>query len=214
MNTTIVTITGPSCAGKSTLEKLLKVRGFENAISTTTRSIRESDGEKNGESYFFVDKSEFKRLEAQNAFMESVEFNGNYYGVTAKEIERLFSLSKNVVIVCEPDGKSQILSYAEKHGLKVYSVFVDNPLSVICERFVRRFTTAIILGGPVDLNKSVESYSTRMAEMMTAERSWAVAAECGIDHYDLVISKFGEAEKDQVANLIWHAIKIKGGQYA
>ena len=33
----IVTLTGPSCAGKSTLEAMLKARGFENVISTTTR---------------------------------------------------------------------------------------------------------------------------------------------------------------------------------
>ena len=38
----IVTLTGPSCAGKSTLEKMLVKLGFSNAISTTTRQPRAS----------------------------------------------------------------------------------------------------------------------------------------------------------------------------
>ena len=133
MNPFIVSLTGPSCAGKSTLEQALKTAGFENVISTTTRAPRA--GEIDGQSYYFIDKSEFKRLRDTGAFIETVEFNGNYYGVLASEIERLSLMGKPIVVIVEPEGLRQIVAYCRTHDWPLMKVFVGNPGVVIAKRF-------------------------------------------------------------------------------
>lgn len=49
---------GPSCSGKTTLQKELEQRGWERIISYTTRPMR--PGETNHHSYHFISDEEFK----------------------------------------------------------------------------------------------------------------------------------------------------------
>ncbi len=171
---TILTLTGPSCSGKSTLEKMLKQAGFENVISTTTRPMRE--GEVDGKSYYFISKSEFKRLAAMDAFVETVEFNGNFYGVGAQEVERVFAMNRPVVVVVEPEGLRQIREYANKNGWRHIAVFINNPPEVIAQRFLDRmisdFSKAL---GKQDgsAGKVVTTYVQRLGVMMGEETKWA-----------------------------------------
>jgi guanylate kinase len=51
MNNTLITLTGPSCAGKTTLEDRLIKAGFDRVISNTTRAPRR--GEIDGVHYHF-----------------------------------------------------------------------------------------------------------------------------------------------------------------
>ena len=169
---TILTLTGPSCSGKSTLEKMLKQAGFENVISTTTRPMRE--GEVNGKSYYFVDKSEFKRLAACDAFVETVHFNGNYYGVSAKEVERVFAMNRPVVVVVEPEGLRQIREYAAKNGWRHIAVFINNPPEVIAHRFLERMLSDFTLAlGKGTASTILDTYSKRLGVMMGDETKWA-----------------------------------------
>jgi guanylate kinase len=169
---TILTLTGPSCSGKSTLEKMLKQAGFENVISTTTRPMRE--GEVNGKSYYFIDKSEFKRLDACGAFVETVHFNGNYYGVSAKEVERVFAMNRPVVVVVEPEGLRQIREYAAKNGWRHIAVFINNPPEVIAHRFLERMLSDFTLAlGKGTAGAILDTYSKRLGVMMGDETKWA-----------------------------------------
>lgn len=195
MKKIIVTLTGPSCAGKSTLERMLKRVGFENVISTTTRPMR--GGEVEGQSYHFISKSEFKRLEAQGAFVETVYFNGNYYGISVAEIERVFALGKPVVAVVEPSGLKQIRPFAKDRGWEVFSVWINNPDIVIAERFLRRFD-----GEPV-IGRSIQTYASRLATMMSKERAWVI--EAAMDDgtlYELNLDTFDERNDLQVSDQI------------
>jgi len=169
---TILTLTGPSCSGKSTLEKMLKQAGFENVISTTTRPMRE--GEVNGKSYYFIDKSEFKRLAACDAFVETVHFNGNFYGVSAKEVERVFAMNRPVVVVVEPEGLRQIREYAAKNGWRHIAVFINNPPEVIAHRFLERMLSDFTLAlGKGTAGAILDTYSKRLGVMLKDECHWA-----------------------------------------
>lgn len=165
----IVTLTGPSCAGKTTLEQRLKDEGFVNIISHTTRTPRA--GEEAGKSYYFIDKSEFKRLEAVGFFVESVYFNGNHYGVSAAEIKRAADQNKPVVVIVEPEGLKQIRAYCNLHGWDVYSVFIDNPGHVIAERFLERALSDIMMAEHADAATSI--YAKRLGVMLKDECHWA-----------------------------------------
>ena len=48
----MIIITGASCSGKTTAARILKEKGYKEAISHTNRPIR--DGEKDGVDYNFV----------------------------------------------------------------------------------------------------------------------------------------------------------------
>jgi guanylate kinase len=195
----IVTLTGPSCAGKSTLEARLKDRGFVNVISTTTRAPRA--GEANGKSYYFTDRESFQRMRDEGAFVENVEFNGELYGVSAQEIRRVADLGKPIVVVVEPEGLVQIRHYAFQHGWEIQNVFVGNPPGVIASRFVKRlladFTMAMATPGKAD--SVIDSYSRRLGVMLEREVHWAedVGPLCNI-----WLHRFDESNIEEVVGLI------------
>jgi len=177
----IVTLTGPSCAGKTTLEGLLKAEGLVSLTSTTTRPPRE--GEVDGENYHFVDGSMFKRLEAQGAFIEHVKFGSHYYGLTAREIATAFESDKDVVLVCEPIGMRQIAVWAENNDARHIPVYVDNPSEVIAERFLKRagidIAEAMIHKDPAAAAAVTKGYAGRLSEMLSTEQSWAKLIQGG-----------------------------------
>jgi guanylate kinase len=175
MSGVIITITGPSCAGKTHLEaQLLKEPGFARIVSHTTRPMRE--GEVNGREYHFTDKSQFKRLRDQGFFAETAMFAGNYYGGEARQFQGILNLGKNVVVVCEPNGREQIIAFAERKGLRLLPVFVTNPTDVIADRFIQRllgeWSLKIGKGGEA-LSDVMHSYTQRLDAMLSEEREWA-----------------------------------------
>lgn len=196
----IVTLTGPSCAGKTTLEKRLNETGFARVISHTTRQPRA--GEENGTSYYFIDKSEFKRLEATGFFVESVHFNGNYYGVSAQEIQRVADMGKPIVVIVEPEGLKQIRAYCHQRGWNIFSVFIDNPGEVIARRFLERmlgdFSMSIGKGGEA-AKGVIETYSKRLGVMIKDECWWGedVGPLC-----DLWLHEFDERHTENVVEQI------------
>ena len=204
MSNLIVTLTGPSCAGKSTLESLLKKRGFVNVVSTTTRPPRL--GEVQGKNYDFVSKEWFLSLESNGRLIESVYFNGYFYGVTETEIERVFREDKPVVIVVEPSGQEQIKQFAKKKNWQVYSIFVTNPALIIAQRFLERVITDFEFAenkGTVLL-----AQSSRLAAMLTEERHWiANAGKEG--RYDLFMGQFDEMNSESVVDEIIKRARLR-----
>ena len=194
----IVTLTGPSCAGKSTLAKMLVKRCFSNAISTTTRQPRAGDVD--GESYYFVTREGFEQGVALGNFVENVEFGGNYYGLSVPEVMRLKEEGKPIVVVCEPIGQKQIAAWCKANGFPIFSVFVDNPEQVIAQRFISRLSEEAMQGLGID-EKTIGSYAGRMKEMMTTERCWVGEAWAG-DIYNLRVSEFNEANCDEIADIV------------
>lgn len=172
----IVILTGPTCAGKTTLEKLLVEAGMLNMISTTTRERRE--GEVDGINYYFVSKSRFQSLLENNSLVEHVEFDGNSYGLSRAEVLRSARMGRPLVVVAEPNGRDQILKYCRDNGWGCHTIYVGNPSVVIAERFLKRLRT--------DLNKCVtdaevtavtQRYAGRLQQMLTTEREWVREAE-------------------------------------
>lgn len=191
----ILTLTGPSCAGKTTLERKLKEVGFEPVISTTTRPIRE--GEINGENYYYVTREEFAELIGHDRLIEHIEFGGNCYGISREEIQRVFDNHKPIVIVVEPQGLKQIKEYSKKMGWEVYSVFVDNPPKVIAGRFLKRFIDDV--KNATNENDIYKVYTSRLADIMTIEAAWRVEAyNSRSDLYSVVIDAFDETNDRQI----------------
>ena len=196
----IVTITGPSCAGKTTLEAMLVERGLSRAISTTTRPKRE--GETDGGAYYFIERDHFEDGVAAGGFVEHVEFCGNYYGLAVSEVDRLTALGKPIVVVCEPVGQKQIAKWCKANGHNLYAVFVDNPPEVIFERLLERTVSEVIGDRNGKQNSIVSTYAHRLSEMVTTEAAWCEEAWKGDSNYNLRLSEFNDGNDRLVADMI------------
>lgn len=190
MKPIIVTLTGPSCAGKTTLERMLQARGYEPVVSTTTRSPRH--GELDGTAYHFITEERFAQMAENNELVESVEFNGCHYGLSRAEVERVAKRGSPVVMVVEPQGHKQVKRYCQENGWAMLSVWVGNPREVILRRFMKRF--AILLECSKNRTGLIERESQRLNTMFEVEAAWV--AEAFMDQskraiYDLQLAEFG-----------------------
>lgn len=212
MSKVVFTLTGPTCGGKSTLEERLLREGFSKVISTTTRPQR--TGDVDGEQYYFTNPTRFAAMVENGEMAEHVNFGGNYYGASKAEFEKGFAAGKPVVVVCEPIGRRQFEVFAEKEGWSLVRVFVDSPVQVQAERFLRRFEEEVAFESDSTVNAKIKTYSKRLAEIMTTERGWmAEAYEHPIDSplcaYDVIIDRFDEQTADEVVTLLTELAQLQ-----
>lgn len=104
----IFVISAPSGTGKTTLcERLLKILpDLKMSISHTTRQPRPY--EKNGIDYFFVDEKNFKKMIANDEFIEWAEVYGNFYGTSKKVIFDLIKEGYDILLDIDTQGAKNI----------------------------------------------------------------------------------------------------------
>jgi guanylate kinase len=155
----LITITGPTCSGKSTLEKEFVSRFNCNKITSfTTRPMR--NGEVDTLDYFFL-----KEPPPFSEVVEQVEYNGNYYGIMKSEVEK--ARGAVTVVVVEPHGVQQVESYCAANDIKIFKVFVDQALPVLVERFLRRSC------GDIASNlKLSDYYAQRLISLIHEHETW------------------------------------------
>jgi guanylate kinase len=130
----IFIISGPSGAGEdSIIEGLRRYFPIERVITTTTREIR--PGESQSNPYYFVSREDFIKRRDNNEFFEWAEqYNGNLYGVTKEEIERVKN-SGNVGI-WKIEWKGVVT--AKKVYPEIPAIFITVSDSKILEDRIRR----------------------------------------------------------------------------
>jgi guanylate kinase len=110
MKGNLVIISSPSGGGKGTLikEVLETVPNLGYSVSLTTRAPR--FGEEDGRHYFFVSKEEFDREIEEGHFLEYAEVHGNCYGTSLRQIERITSEGRDVILEIDVQGAETVLA--------------------------------------------------------------------------------------------------------
>lgn len=110
----MIVIVGPSASGKTEVVKYMtKEMGYHKIPTYTTRPMRVN--EVNDVDYHFITETEFKEIEKQAGFLESVCYHDNYYGT---RIERL---SDYGLLIVNLEGLSSI--YEAYHDQIFYVIF-------------------------------------------------------------------------------------------
>lgn len=137
MTPVIITLTGPTCSGKSTLAKFLtKHYGILEIRSFTTRPMRA--GEKQNREYDFITRHRYDEFKRLGLVVQDVALNGNFYGSTTENVAEALDSTGICSIVVEPTGVPQFQAAAKLNGWKVCPIFINQPVERLVERYMQR----------------------------------------------------------------------------
>jgi guanylate kinase len=203
----IVTLTGPTCGGKSTLERELQARGFGRAVSHTTREAR--SGEVCGEHYHFVNDCTYDAMNARGDYIETIDLGTRRYAMSKASLE-LAASQGHVVIVVEPHGAGQIADYCKKHGLPHMGVWVDCTTADQAQRWLHRtIGEVMVTTGPGAFKAAVE----RLGLMLGHEQEWSrdARAYAGPESHPRLYKFFVDSSRqtaDQLADQVLTMVNV------
>ena len=133
---TMIILSSPSGAGKTTIVKLLSEKNnFFISTSHTTRKPRPN--ELDGKDYFFVKDDEFKRLIQNDEFLEYAKVFDNFYGTTRTPVIQNLEKNLNVIFDIDWQGADQIKN--KKLNYKLITFFILPPSKkVLLDRLSNR----------------------------------------------------------------------------
>ena len=108
---------------------------LKESVSFTTRSPR--SGEVEGESYFFIDREDFKQRIEKGEFVEWAEVYGNLYGTSINYVEKRLEDGWNVALELDVQGG---LTLKEKKPEVVLIMVLPPSLEQLEERLRGRKT--------------------------------------------------------------------------
>ena len=157
MSNKVVIFSAPSGSGKSTIVGHILSRHPEMEFSVSATSRAPRGAERHGVDYYFYTAEEFRRLIAEDSFVEYEEvYSGSFYGTLKSEVQRIWE--KGHVIIFDVDVKGGV-SLKKYFGQQAMSVFIQAPsVEVLRQRLVARGT---------DSAEAIERRVAKAAEEMT-----------------------------------------------
>lgn len=141
----LLVLTGKTASGKDTvmLKLLQKFPDFKRIVTTTTRAPRED--EKNRVDYNFISEEEFKQKQAQDEFIEYVEYGGNLYGTEKQQF--INNLGNSLVWRIDPSMAGRLKEFiktsfnqslAEMILRKLVVIYLTVDNQIVLERLHKR----------------------------------------------------------------------------
>ncbi len=174
MRGTLVIVSGPSGAGKTTIvEKVVAQHNVGvRVITCTTRAPRQ--GEVDGKDYRFLARRDFARKLSAGKFVEHAEVYGNFYGTLASDIDLALEDFPFAFLVTDVQGAQTIMAkYPE-----ALSIFINISRKELFERLSKR-------GGS---HKTVLGRAARYDAETAKSRLFGVVVRNKTGHLDTAIS--------------------------
>jgi len=151
-------IAAPSGTGKTSLVKALMARvpGLAFSVSHTTRKPRPN--EVDGRDYHFVDADRFRRMIANEEFLEYASVFDNYYGTSRGQVEAALARGDDLLLEIDWQGAQQVRA----HLPEAIDVFILPPSRATLEERLR--------GRGTD---SPEVIARRLGDSVTELSHWA-----------------------------------------
>lgn len=133
----LIVISGPSGAGKGTLCKMLRdaMPELNYSISVTTRAPRV--GEQEGINYYYIDKTKFEQMMANNELLEWAKVYDNYYGTPKKQVMEYIQQGKDIILEIDIQGA---MSIKKQYPQGVFIFIVPPSIKELEERITKRGT--------------------------------------------------------------------------
>ena len=134
----LIVVSGPSGAGKGTINGEL-LRRNKNIWMSTSMTTREPRGtEENGKEYFFVSKEEFEERIKNDQFLEyAIVHSGKYYGTPKDKIYDKLDQGIDVILEIDIQGA---LSIQNKINDAVFIFIMPPSMEILKERLTNRGT--------------------------------------------------------------------------
>lgn len=160
----LIVISGPSCAGKGTVCRIVRENRPEIrlSISETTRSPR--NYEVPGKDYFFVTKEAFKQRIEQGKYLEYATVYDNYYGTPKDYVENLLEEGYDVILEIDIQGAAKV---RENYKEGIY-IFIAPP-------------------SMKELRRRIEMRGTESAEQMEMRLGCAYDEMTNADDYSYIV---------------------------
>lgn len=129
----MLVLVGASASGKTDIAKILIDQyGYKKMVTTTSRKPRK--GEQSGIDYHFISRKVFENRMKKDKFLETVEYNGHYYGTPTK------GATKEKVLIVDPDGANSIY---DKELPDTVIILLETSEEIRKERMLERGDTLI-----------------------------------------------------------------------
>lgn len=105
---TLIVVSAPSGAGKTTLVRMLMERDplVRHSVSYTTRAPR--PGEQDGREYNFIDIAAFAAMRDRGDFLEWAEVHGNFYGTSRVWLAGQMQSGNDMLLEIDWQGAQQV----------------------------------------------------------------------------------------------------------
>ena len=129
----IYVISGPSGVGKSTIIRGLRDKTSDMVYSISHTSREPRGKEEDGVHYHFVDRTTFRAMIEDGAFLEWARVYDDYYGTAFSSIEDQLDSGSDVIMDLDPQGAKNI---KKAHPASIL-IFILPPSNEVLEKRLR-----------------------------------------------------------------------------
>jgi guanylate kinase len=110
---------GTSGSGRKTIaHRIAKELGFQHIVSYTTREARIT--EQDGRDYRFVTRETFQSMDKQGNFLETVDVDGERYGLARAEVDAALSSSHHAYVILNAAGAELMMRLYRDRAIRLF----------------------------------------------------------------------------------------------